>query len=366
MTETIHNYNMHDIFKFSITSKSKRVLKYVDKTYSFFRAGTTDNADLEIFVGPFKPFLDNSKIINGKYYIKDNSIYCEDSYKLSKWKVWIKNIDKNTKVYFDGDNLFSHWFLLRDVIEPIMRYKLTFKGFSFIHSSCVSDDDYAYIFSACKGVGKTSTAMNLIEKGLKLFSDDFTILSKEGVVYSFPCAIRLHGYNIDACPFLKNKLKSKDRLCISIKELIYKISNYYANITHDVNINDIFSEVQIGLVRSLGMIILFTKTNGDVIKIKSADSAELIQQLIIINKFEMSNFLYYLLAYTYVYPNSKANIYWESEADNFSIISKIPCYEIEIPKKYTQDVFKNVDKLISSMSETKLRRVPKNIGGGFR
>lgn len=351
MTETIYNYNMHDIFKFRITSKSKRVLKYVDKTYSFFRAGTTDNADLEIFVGPFKPSLDNSKIINGKYYIKDNSIYCEDSYKLSKWKVWIEDIDKNTKVYFDGDNIFSHWFLLRDVLEPIMRYKLTFKGFSFIHSSCVSDDNYAYIFSACKGVGKTSTAMNLIEKGLKLFSDDYTILSKEGQVYSFPCAIRLHGYNIDACPFLKNKLNFKDRFGISIKKMIYTISNYYANITHDVDINDIFSEVEIGLKRPLGMVILFTKTNEDVVSIKSADSTELIQQLVVINKFEMSNFLYYLLAYAYADPNSNANIYWESEADNFSILSKIPCYEIRIPKEYTQDVFKNVERLITNIKE---------------
>jgi hypothetical protein len=347
MTRLTRNYNIHDIFKFSITSNNYHVLNYVDKTYSFFRVDAIKNADLELIEGSFFPSIDNNIIINGKYYMGNNSLYCADSYKLSKWKVWIEHLDKNTKVHFSGDRIFSHWFLLRDILEPLMRYKLTFKGFSFIHSSCVGDRDNAYLFSACKGVGKTSTAMSLIERGLKLFSDDYTILSKNGDVFSFPCAIRLHGYNLDACPFLKNKLSLSNRFRIGIKEFIYNLSFHYANITQDVNIREIFSEAEIGIKSPLKMLILFTKTNGDDISIKCANSAELIQRLIIINKFEMSNFLDYLQAYSYADPTNNATLYWDYEAKNFQILSKIPCYEIAIPKKYTPQVFKSVEDFIA-------------------
>lgn len=350
MTRTTQYYNIHDIFKFSITSESKQVLSYLDKTYSFFKSDSIDNVDLELLVGPFHPLLDNCKIVNGKFYINSNSLYCGDSYKLSNWRVWIEDIDKCTKVHFDGDKLFSHWFLLRDVFEPLMRYKLTFKGFSFIHSSCVSDENNAYLFSACKGVGKTSTAMNLIERGFKLFSDDYTILSKYGEVYSFPCAIRLHGYNIDACPFLKGKLNLRDRLGISMKNIIYNLSLNYANITHDVDISDIFTRVEIGVKRPLGMLILFTKTNDDVVSVKRISGNEIINRLIIINKFESSNFLYYLMAYAYADPTCNANIYWDYEAQNFSILSNIPCYEVSIPNRYTQNVFDHIERLITDFN----------------
>src|SRR3972149_6723235 len=210
----ILNFNIHNIFKFRVVGENKRFLNYIEKEFEFFKVGSVSNPDLTIFIGKFNPNLKDSYVINHKYHIRKNFFYCKDSYKVVKWEVQIEGLEeKKIIVRFDG-NYFSDSFLIRYIIEPLMRFKVNKRGYTFLHSSGISDGRNAILFSASKGVGKTATLLNFIQEGLLYLSDEYTMLSKDGVVYSYPTTIHIFNYNMRQCPFVFEKLNTSQKLNI--------------------------------------------------------------------------------------------------------------------------------------------------------
>lgn len=346
----ILNFNLHDIFKFRVIGENKRFLNYLEKEYSFFKVNGISNPDLVVIIGKFKPNNSNCSIINHKYYIKKNYIYCRDSYKVVRWSVQISNLErKKIIVHFDG-NFFADSFLCRYIIEPIMRFKMNQKGYTFLHSSGISDGKQAFLLSACKGVGKTSTVLHLVNEGRKFLSDDFTILSKKGIVWSYPTTIHLFEYNLKGCPFVFKKLRFKDKILVKLYDYVYKLTLKYGQLPLDVNVENIFSNVKIGKSYPLRSLILLTKTNKDKIKVKKITNGhDLVKRLISINKFEAFHFFDYMLAYSFIFPNGKVAVHWETlEKNLLSALEKSPCYRVDVPKNYTFKVFKKIKSILTT------------------
>lgn len=347
----ILNYSIHDLFKFKVISSHKRFLDYIEKEFSFFKTKNITNPDLIIFIDDFKPQLKNTTVINHKYYIRKNFLYCKDSYKVVKWKVQIDGIEeKKTVVRFFG-NFFSKSFLVSYVIEPLMRFKLEKKGYSFIHSSAISNGKNAILFAACKGVGKTSTILNLVNKGFLYMSDDFTILSNKGIVYSYPTTIHMFGYNVKQCPFIYEKLFLKDKLNMKMKDSIFKLSLNYASLPLNINVKDVFSESEIGKSYPLKELIFFVKSTDKKIKIeKNYDKRSVADQIIAINKLETFNFLDYMLAYTSTFPKSEFASHWSKSYKNLmKALIKKQVTKITIPTKFSAKVLDYIlPRLINS------------------
>lgn len=353
ITEDIYNYYIHGLATLRIAGNNRRAMSLVDKHYSTFKVDKLENPDLEVFVQNFKPSLDESLIVDDKYYVSSDTLFCRDSHKISRWKVWIKNMEGKTRVYFSGDPIFSHLFLFKYIIEPIIFYKLANKGYSFIHSSCVSDKDYAYIFIASKGTGKTSTALKLVNDGWHFFSDEYTILSKEGTVYSYPNCIHLHQYNFIDLPFLKENLSFSDRLAVKIKGAIYKATFKYANIAHNVEVKKIFPNLVTETNRPLGAVILLIKTNRNKVRISKIDSKKLVNQILVINRFEIPHFVNYLNAFSFNDPFSNISRYEQYVSENLQCINKVPCYGVELPKGYSEENFKVINELLDKLKVAK-------------
>jgi len=209
-----------------------------------------------------------------------------------------------------------------------------------LHSSAISDGKNAILFSACKGVGKTSTILNLISRGFLYMSDDFTILSNKGVVFSYPTTIHMFGYNVKHCPFIYEKLSSKEKRKIRLNDLIFKLSFNYVSLPLYVNAKDMFSGGEIGSSYPLKELIFFVKSNGREIKIeKNYDKKKVIQQMISINKMEMFNFLEYMLAYTSIFPENDFTSHWYRLYENLmKALDKKPITKITIPKKFPKRI----------------------------
>ncbi|OGI12565.1 hypothetical protein A3K64_01515 [Candidatus Micrarchaeota archaeon RBG_16_36_9] len=346
----IAHYNIHNLLKIKIITSNKGFFNYIDREFSFFKTGKISNPDITVTIEDFVPNLLHTNVINHKYFIRDNFLYCKDSYKVVKWEVQIEGInEKHTSIKFSG-NYFSKGFLVSYIIEPLIRFKLEKKGYTFVHSSAISNGKESILFFACKGVGKTSTILNLIEKGFLYMSDDFTILSNKGFVYSYPTTIHMFGYNIRQCPFIYNRLRLKDKINIIFKDLIFKLSFRYASLPLNINVKDVFSDSEIGRVYPLKELIFLTKSTDARIDIKNNyDRESVAKQIISVNKLETFNFLDYMLAYESVFPESDLASHWSRSYKNLiKALNRKPVTKITISTEFPSKI---IDHIIPKLSK---------------
>lgn len=348
-------FDLHGLFRFQIEGTDKRLLRYFEKDYSCFRVSDETEPDLKVFVGDFTPSTDNSYVIDHKYYVRKNYIYWEDQYKVVRWRVSIENIEGKPIIRFKG-GLFSELFLRENILESLIGIKLAEKGFSLLHASGIALNGYGFVFPAGKGVGKTSTILNLsLETDSLFLGNEPVIVSSDGMVYSFPSRIRLYHYNLKYIPQIYKRLTQGERLDFHMKHLIYLLSLKYGCLGLEIDPYKIFKKI--GDKHPLQGLILLTRNNksadGIIIK-ENIDKRLLIDRLVFINRDEMLYFSKCMRAYSYIFPDSEIASYWQTLAVNLSkTLSKISCHEIELPLEYTSEVYQEIYKFLESqLSQT--------------
>lgn len=342
-------YNLHDLVTIRLTSEWPRATQLVDQHYSSFKTASFEHPDIDVIVGAFEPDLKDYVVIDDKYYVKNDSLYCEDSHKVSHWKVWIQDLEGSTRIFFTGDPLFSYLFLFKFLLEPVVFFKLIRKGYSFLHSSCVGDGKRAYIFVASKGVGKTTSALRLAAEGMQFFSDEYTILSKDGTVYSYPNCIHLHAYNLKDLPFLRDNLRFKDLAMIRLKGNIYRLSLKYANLAHNLDIKEALPGITLGSSCPLGGIILLTRSTLDRPVVSKTDPGNLARRIVSITNFEMPQFVDYIAAFSAVDSRSVTASHWERFAGNLACLAQVPCYEIKMAAGGKEANWKAIKDLLAKL-----------------
>ena len=341
------HFNIHDAFRFVVNTPKNNFMKYISKEFDFFKSEKTDSPDLVINIGKFRPNNAGCSIINNQYFIKKNYLYCRDAYKVVKWEVEFKGIEEGPiTVNFNGNRLADS-FLCRYVIEPLMRIRMNENGMAFVHSSGVSDGKNGFLFAASKGVAKTTTILNLVAEGGIFLSDDFTILSKNGYIHSYPTTVHLFQYNISAVPAVRKLLKSRDRMNMVAKNFLYRLSMGYGSLPLNINVSDIFGGSRVGKRYPLKAFIFLEKSNTGEITIEKIRNTDVSRQIVAINKLETFNFLDYMLAYTSVFPDNKLEEHWAKleETLNKGLYGK-PCYKMTVPKVYTPEVLEKIKALL--------------------
>lgn len=341
------NFNIHNLLKFRVEGTNKNYLKYLSQDYYHFKTNDPIDPDIDIIVSDFAPDNKDCYVVNHKYFIKENYLFCEDSHKIVKWKVCLRNLtERKTTVYFSGSK-FGEVFLRDYIIEPLIALKLAVKGFSLLHASGMAIDGNGFIFPACKGVGKTSTILNLIGKGTFLGNDKI-ILSRDSFVYSYPSLVHIFSYNLRDIPHALSYLTMRQRIEAKIKLAIKVLSFEYASLPLDVDPWNLWGES--GESYPLQSLILLTKTNRDTINVVALhEKDELAKRLSIINRYEMQYFDGLMSAYSYIYPRSDIDteLYWQTSKINLShILKNIACYEIEVPRRYTLDTYNHILELL--------------------
>lgn len=216
-----------------------------------------------------------------------------------------------------------------------------------IHSSAVYSNDKAYVFPASPSVGKTSTMLNWLHKGKGFIADEYTIISKESV-YSYPTPLRLHDYNLRANPYVCEDMSFYDRFQIYLRTWIFRLTLGYGDVTHEVDIWNVFKNVKIINKSQLGKIIIFTKYAGKKVRIKDISKKEFVEKLLTIDRFESVRFNEYLDAYYYVNNISEEKQFWNQMRSNIEAIFSDDIYkEYNIPSFYSEDTFKQMNSILT-------------------
>jgi len=354
----IKYYFIHDIFKVIIINNTEcKFIKKFNSDYSYFEVDFLEEADLVINIGKFTPQNEDCYVVDHKYYVKENYLYCKDSAGKLKWETEINgfengqikiNINPLKKQTILNLGLPVHTFLL----EGMLMYGLLNHGYCIIHAACVSKNKKALLFAGRGGSFKTSLVMDLVrELNYKYMADDKIILNKS-YAYSFPVSINRFIFMLSNMENEKyanriEKAKMIKHLFINDRENERKDSYEFIE---DISLID--------------KLIFVSRTNSSKVQIKQiSDPQQLIKKLVENNRLELclngshlpsltkmrtNPFYRYMTEYSYVYPQSKIAQYWDNLNERLSqILNCDLVYEIQMPYKYDKESFEEFKKYLN-------------------
>lgn len=338
-------YNIHNLMKIESNEPMNKLQHFESAKFS--------DPDITIFFGKFN--LKHKKSNQtGKCFIENHSLYCEDVYKLSYWRILFKNLNRpHTTIHFCGDPLFSKDIFLVLLLEPFLTYKFSQKNILLLHSSAFSHKDKGIIISGETGIGKTTTLLKLLTlPETKYYADDQAIV-KGTTLYSYPMPIGLRTHLVRTC---KLKLHTKDMIYILLHNVINILTKYYGNLTHRISPENIIlknTQTHIMTGTKIGMSQVFTLSLGDKFQIKKLTPEEALERLLRHNRGneDKQKIIYrYLIAYKQVYPEFN---YWEKFKDLLTMFvnTYISFHNIQLSRKYK--ITKNLQKIIEILEKEK-------------
>ena len=340
-------FNIHNLIKIKVYGRKDHFNRL-----SHFMCEDSNDADIIVRIGDFKPNLDGYKQIKKKYFVGEHSIYCKDHHKLWFFKVWIKGLDqKKTFVYFTGNLPFSKSMLVYMIIEPLILYKLSKKGVLFLHGSSISINNKGFIFSSNSGVGKTSVALKMLnDSSAKYFSDDKSIIQDLNLLsYITPIGVRTH--HLLNC---KLNLSLFDILLLTLENAINIATFYFGSFSHPLDINKVSFQgnkkrLKLGNNAKMDGVFLMEIADKPFFgKINSSEAFYLLEKNIKRDKLFtiMSKFIY---AFKQVYSDFDFWKYFDKALYKFSI-SNTPFYKLQLDRQYNfiNDLFKNVKNVTNS------------------
>ena len=350
------NYNIHDLLTFQIVrNKRKDLLKDLNLEFSFFETDEEINdPDIVLNIGKFTPSNEGCYVVDHKYHVKENYIYCKDSEGKARWEVEILGFENGkATINFDDKVLGLQSILIPDflpqnlLLRPLIEYKLAKKGYFLIHSGAVSKDNKAYILEGRGGAFKTTLTMDFVRKaGFKFMADDRVIIHEDNVL-SFP----IHPILFT---FRAKHLTTEDPRGFLDK---VRLGRYLWR-----NSKSTTNNLEVANASTLSALISIVKTNKRTLRIKEGYLKETRDKLITSIEMEMIHspkmmgmsfgcYLKYMLAYSFVFPYSPVATYWNDLKMGLEkILKNVPIYRIEIPEKYNMEVFESVLSLIEEIS----------------
>lgn len=343
------NYKIHDFLEFKII-RDKRfdIAKDLNFKYSYFEVDEIYDPDIILNIGKFVPSNHDCYLVDHKYHIKDNYFYCRDAEGSIGWEFEMFGIEKGKTIVNFNSNIFGlQKFIMGDllpqnlILAPLLEYKLLQKGCLLVHAGAVSQGDKGFLLVGRGGSFKTTLIMDFIRNhDFHLLSDD-TVIIHNNKIYAFPA-------HLIEFEFRLKRLKTEHMSILNKLQLI-KYLFYHKN----------YNAVDVPIAESVdfSQIYFISKTNYQAMRHNQVEKNEIISKFVLNNKIEkvqvpflnanVGHFLQYMIAYSYIYTNSKIATYWDDLKTNLEQqILNIPVCIIELPDKYDSKVFNDVLLLI--------------------
>ena len=171
---------------------------------------------------------------DGKILYKD---ICENAFLISGSKIFVRMKGKN----IDQASI--------SLVGIPLGYVLQNNNFQVLHGSSVASADSAVCFIGKSGAGKSSLAMALVDRGLKLVTEDLCVI-KNSNIYNFSDCVKT---NMESLPvgirYLSKILIKKD----SRDRVFYKLSSkHLGSIKNPLKAIYFLKEAEHGVIKKLG------------------------------------------------------------------------------------------------------------------
>jgi len=309
------------------------------KAFSSYRSETINNPHFIIRLGKFIPNNEGCVIVDDKFYIKNNYFFCMDDYKITNWEIEMYE-DLNGVFIVNINTNIIGGMIIQDIVDFCIHYILTMKGYSIVHGSAISKKSKAYMFIGLSGSGKTSLAIKYAENNYDFLSDNFVVFNRDNI-YNYLSPFSIFTYNVT--PFIKRHMNHKDRLWLTLKYILYILTNKYIKILTPLNPKLLFPNNIINSSKPSAVFYLYPKKE---INIKPIKIKELIKSIIYNQQLDYTPFYLYLLEYSYVYPNSYLGTFWKKyETNLYNNLKNLNLYQMEVPINILNEISDVINKL---------------------
>lgn len=339
MNSSEQYFTIQNILNFAVNEKKKfRIFDTLYKHYENFKINDKpSNIDLIINLGKFTPKTEGKYVVGyGKYYVGPDYLYvAKESYKGANWTFEIQGIEDKTTIVNIDFNTSGRIFITGHVIDFLIQLKLLQKSFSLIHASGISENGLSAIFSARGGGGKTSIALESLNHGYDFLGDNYLIVRNDDI-FSFPTSLSLFTYNL--ADVILKKLKTKEKLSISIKNLLYKVTGGYAKFFTKINpkrITDVLPSSKLSTV----FIMQPIKGDKEELTVSRMDRKTALKKMCSNQMLEFTFFNQYIEIYSYMFPDKKFSKHWKLyfKALESNISKDIEFYEVSMSGKQDFD-----------------------------
>ena len=267
---------------------------------------------------------------------------------MARWSLSIDGLEGKTVVHFNG-GIWGRHVLKEFIIEPLISFKLASQGFSILHASAMAINDGGFIFAGGPEAGKTASILSLSVHDNVFLSDEITLLSKDGVVYSFPSPLRICLYRLKGMNSVYHKMTPQQKLETKIKHFAHILSLGYAALPSDISAEKLFQ--RIGGTYPLHCLVLLTRTKDkDVAITEITDKRALVERLVLMNEQQFPYWFKYVRAYSSVYPSSQVASHSQVIRGNLSeALDKVACYEIKTPHKFSENHCDKFQQVIQNL-----------------
>ena len=183
--------NIHDLVRIELVGEPKEIQQFFRDEMGFFETNSLDK-DLDIRITFTKQIElgDDVKFIGTTMAYQGEVLYLIEGGK--KIRIPLKALEERKyEVICETGFPFSRLqgLLVIFFIEQV----LLNKGATFVHSSGVCFNDKSLLFAAWANTGKTSMAMEFLDKGADYISEDLPIVKKDGTILAYPGRLNLVG-----------------------------------------------------------------------------------------------------------------------------------------------------------------------------
>jgi len=337
------HYSIHDIVNFRIVNNAsflRRVLPFWDIELRPFESERKAEPDFTIFLGKFSPKIPDCLILDDRFHINQDYLYCSDSYKWAKWQLEMSGFNGGSMEVHVSANPFA-WMLLPDIIiNPLIWLKLNEKGCAIVHGSGVVRDGKACLFAGRGAAGKTTVALNLVERGFKLLGDHFVVLNNENVL-GFLSPLHIAGFNLT--PFIHRRMKVRHRIFFQLDRLSQRVTGL--QVGTKLSPKTLLPGLTEDKARLNSVFLLLPRTR---FKAEKVSKEELIAHMIPNQKLESFPFIKYVMEYSYLFPRSNMAGYWTQYEQNLSqaLGAARDFYRVEVPMTYDNETLEEISKLV--------------------
>ncbi|MEM5866758.1 MAG: hypothetical protein QXG39_02450 [Candidatus Aenigmatarchaeota archaeon] len=267
------------------------------------------------------------------------------------------NKDENVLLYDEGVEKLKPQDRFLDPIEILMWWPDKTR----VHAGAVAKNGKAYVFTGEGGVGKTTSVLNLLQKGCEYLSEDWLIIGR-GKAFPFPKRIHIFDYNLKHEEIAK-KLLGRKRLYYRLKSRLLELGERYSPHIYIryifnklnarnmliVELKELFPEAKVGNVTSISKVFLLERRKVPKIEIKEDITPEkLARRMACYNMYEWHHMFreYYYYSYLFGIKNEKIENRLNHDIEIMTeTFGKAELYRVIIPESL--DLY-NVD-LVSTL-----------------
>lgn len=203
----LYYYNIHDIIRV-------RSMQKLPELSYFAVSEPIENPEIDVRIDP-----------NVEQYAADYSITYDEILGPYGFSIVINQLETHTQVIASPVIGQSPHVLYTNVVEPLLRWFFTRKGYALMHGACIAVNGNALFITARTDTGKTTTILNTIRQNrgqIHFLSDDMTIVGRDGTALNYPKPLTISAHTLRAIQ--ASPLTLREQLFLQVQSRLHSRS----------------------------------------------------------------------------------------------------------------------------------------------